>query len=142
MKLFYQKIVSLSSENIETKIALERQKEIDNIEKIKNGINNIYHLIINSTTFKENITDIAKKGYNKYTLYEFDIDDIEQETGIPLIFIFKGPKIDTGEGQGLRFFKTINIKPLIYRLNTHYNPFQLYLHLNYKDKKYKLDNIW
>lgn len=142
MEIFYQEIVLLSSKNIETKIALERQQEKDHIQKIKNGINNIFNLIINSKALKENITSIASKGYNKYVLYEFDIGDIEQGTNLPLIFFFKGPKIDTGEGQGLRFFKTISIKPLMYRLNTYFSPFKLFFNFNGKNKKYTLEIIW
>ena len=142
MDKFYEEITLLSSQNIEIKIELERQKENDHKEKIKRCIDNVYHQIINSIMLKEKITDLASKGYNKCVLYEFDLLDTEEETGLPLIFIFKGPKFDNGEGRGLRFFKNIETYSLIYKLNKYFSPFKIYFHFNGKNKKYTLDIIW
>ena len=142
MDKFYNEIITLASDNIETKIALERQKENAQIEKIKIAIDNVYNLIINSISIKEKITNVASKGYNRCVLFEFNVMDKEEETDLPLIFIFKGPKVDNGDGSGLRYFKNIEILALLYKLNKHFNPFKLYFHFNGKTKQYNLDIIW
>jgi hypothetical protein len=142
MDKFYKEISKLSSDNIETKIALERQKEHDNIENMKIAIGNIYSLITDSLTINENITQVASKGYNKCTIFEFNPFDKEEDTKLPLIFIFKGPKFNSGYGNGLNFFKHMEVEALLYKLNKHFNPFKLYFHFNTKNKKYYLDIIW
>ena len=142
MDQFYQEITSLSEKNVEIKIELERQKETNHIEKIKRGIEIVYDQIISSMILKEKITEIASKGYNKCTLYEFESKETEQLTNLPLLFLFKGPRFDNGEGQGLRYFKNIDTFALLQRLNKYFSPFKLYFHFNGKNKKYVLDILW
>ena len=142
MDNFFREISDLTTNNSLTRIELERQKQNDNIEKIKTGINNIYNSIISSQNYKEQITEAASKGYNKCTIFEFSRDTKEEETNLPLIFIFKGPKFDNGQGYGLRFFKNIGVNSLLHRLNSEFYPFRLFLYFSPKSQMFKLDVIW
>jgi len=142
MNFFYDEIVDLATKNVETKIELERQKENDYHYKINTCIDNIYNSIINTMSYKNKITESASRGYNKCTIYEFDSSLKEEETQLLLLFIFKGPRIDNGNGRGLKYFYNINIKPLLHRLNNDFNPFKLNLYFNSKTQKYSLDAIW
>ena len=142
MDHFFNEISELTCNNSLTRIELERQKQNDNIEKIKTGIDNIYNSIITSQSYKEQITEAASKGYNKCTIFEFNRDAKDDETNLPIIFIFKGPKFDNGQGNGLRFFKNIGTDALLHSLNREFDPFRLFLYFNSKSETFKLDVIW
>jgi hypothetical protein len=145
MDNFYKEIMDLTISNVETRIELERQRQQLNVEKISEAIDSVFSNITNSVkkeTAKIKITESASKGYSRCTLFEFDADAKEESSGLPLVFIFKGPRYDKGQGYGLRFFENINISPLFIRLKNEFCPFKVFLNYKVKDNKYTLDIVW
>lgn len=142
MNSFFTEIAELTINNTQTRVELERQKQNENTEKIKRGIDNIFNNIISGQSYKEKITETASKGYNKCSIYEFPTDAKEEETDLPLVFLFKGPKFDKGQGYGLGFFNQIRVDALLHRLNREFDPFRVFFYFNAKSQTFKLDVIW
>lgn len=142
MNNFYEEISALTTNNLETRIQLERQKQEDNNEKIKSAIDALFSMLTDSENYKLKVTEAASKGYNKCILFEFDQDQKDATTNLPLVFIFKGPKYDKGQGYGLRFFDNLDIVPLLRKLNTEFAPFKVYFSFIHKTKKYRLELLW
>ena len=141
MENFFDEICSISKTNLETRIALETQRTKEYHEKIRKAVYDVYNNILNSN-WKEYVYDCANKGYNKATIFTFNSQTRVENTTIPLVMLFKGPRNDSGYSMGLEFFDKIECTSLMTLIENEFAPFKIFLTFDKKDFIYNLNIIW
>ena len=124
LKTFHNEMVKLSESNYETRLALESQYEETHIQKMQDAIDRVVEMIINGE-YQQSITVAASKGYRRCKIFEFDTSCKQYE--FPMMFLFYGPKKDSGHGKGLKFFQNLEIDSVMKKLSIELSPFKLSL---------------
>lgn len=92
----------------------------------------------------EKMRNASKEGYYSVSLYTFQPDDTCQEgdATFKYTFLFRGPKYDSGNGNGMEYFEKLNIDPIIPKLKENYNPVRIELVFNTQKKCYNVMAFW
>lgn len=143
MDNLHKTLLTKTTENIHKRILTEQEHNKTHLENMSNAIDRVFSDVIKS--FSEHaITSVAESGYNKYTLYTFEYPQyIEQgNSRFPLVFLFKGPRFDKGDGFGEQFFENKGVDSIMKRLSLHFNPLSVNLVNIKKNKQYQVQLIW
>lgn len=143
MESLHKDLVMKTTQNIHKRILNEQNHQKAHNDNMTTAIDRVYHDVIGS--FSENqISSIADSGYNKYTLYTFGYKNtIEQsDSHFPLVFLFKGPRVDKGNGWGEQFFENIGVESIMKRLVRHFSPLTVQLVNNKKLQQYMVQLVW
>ena len=118
---------------------VEQEERPIHMEKL---IQNIISDIENNAI--EKMKNASKEGYYSVSLYSFESDDTckEENSTFKYTFLFRGPKYDSGNGNGMEYFEKLNIEPIIPKLKEIYNPVRIELVFNTQKKCYNVMAFW
>ena len=134
MKDYYNTVVQTSVQNREVHEKARRDTEERHQEKIKFAMNELY-VKLTSIDYKDLIDTAAASGKFQCTLFEYNDSDTLEE--FPYVFLFKGPRFFN-----LSYFDSINVVPVIKRLNEHFSPFELSFYRNKQRKTTQVNLKW
>ena len=136
---FYMQTVQTTNENFETRLALESQRQESHLENMKHAIQTVFDMTT-QCEYRTKITEAASKGYNKCTLYTFSTS--ESIHGFPISFLMFGPKMDRGNGKGLKYFENANVESFIKKIIAEFQPFWTRVRFIRKTNMINIDLTW